>query len=84
MWVELVTDPQLFYRKRVKTRDHKLIAVFSLFLGAFISRAILAKVGAASALGVAVGVRVLVSLAWLGVPAKGSGNKNTKDGLVKN
>ncbi|KAF5323666.1 hypothetical protein D9758_018409 [Tetrapyrgos nigripes] len=70
VWVELVTDPKLFYRQRVKTRDHKLIAAISLFTGAFVSRAILAKIGAAGALGVACGVRLVVALGWVVVPGK--------------
>ncbi|THU86587.1 hypothetical protein K435DRAFT_822080 [Dendrothele bispora CBS 962.96] len=70
-WVELVrTDPKLFVHERVKTRDHKLIAALSFFVGAFVSRAMLAEIGASGALGVATGVRVLVSLSWLFVPAK--------------
>ncbi|THV03528.1 hypothetical protein K435DRAFT_827097 [Dendrothele bispora CBS 962.96] len=70
VWVELVTDPKLFYHERVKTRDHKLIAAFFLFLGAFASRAILATVGASGALGVGTGVRLLITLSWLFVPGK--------------
>jgi hypothetical protein len=70
VWVELVTDPKLFLHQRVKTRDHKLIAAFFLFLGAFVSRAILAEVGARGALGVGTGLRLLITLSWLFVPGK--------------
>ncbi|KXN83292.1 hypothetical protein AN958_01625 [Leucoagaricus sp. SymC.cos] len=71
VWVELLTDPGLFQiRKRVMSRDHRLIAAISLFLGAFIGRAILGKLGTAGALGVAVGFRVLMSLQWIFVPSK--------------
>lgn len=71
VWVELFTDPGLFQiRKRVLTRDHRLIAAFALFLGAFVGRAILGKLGTAGALGVAVGFRVLMSLQWIFVPPK--------------
>ncbi|KAF4577095.1 hypothetical protein EYR36_005082 [Pleurotus pulmonarius] len=53
VWVELVSDPRPFsLRQSVITRDHKLIAAFSLVLGAFVSRTILYKLGAAGALGV--------------------------------
>ncbi len=66
-----MSDPRLFsLRKSVITRDHKLIAAFSLFLGAFVSRAILYKLGAAGALGVGVGIRLLITAAWLFVPSK--------------
>ena len=71
IWVELTNDPSLFNLKHsVKTRDHRLIAAGSLFLGAFIGRAILGKAGSPVALGVGVGLRVIVSLGWLLVPGK--------------
>ncbi|KAG7086879.1 hypothetical protein E1B28_002799 [Marasmius oreades] len=71
VWVELMTDPGLFnLRQKVITRDHKLIAAGALFIGGFTSRAILAKLGTGGTLGVAVGFRILITLAWLFVPAK--------------
>ncbi|KAF7323591.1 Aldedh domain-containing protein [Mycena kentingensis (nom. inval.)] len=71
VWVELVTDPRLFsLRQKVITRDHKLIAAVALFGGAFVARAILAQAGAAAALGVGAGVRVLIALAWIVIPGK--------------
>ncbi|KAF9475410.1 hypothetical protein BDN70DRAFT_814149, partial [Pholiota conissans] len=71
VWVELMSDPRLFrLKERVKTRDHRLIAAVSLFLGAFAGRAILAKVGTAGTLGVAVGFRVFVTFSWIFVPGK--------------
>ncbi|KAF9497727.1 hypothetical protein BDN71DRAFT_1444557 [Pleurotus eryngii] len=71
VWVELMSDPRLFsLRRSVITRDHKLIAAASLFFGAFVSRAILFKLGAAGTLGVGVGVRLLITAAWLFVPGK--------------
>lgn len=50
------------------TRDHRLIAAGALFIGAFVGRAILGKLGTAGALGVAVGFRVLMVLQWVFVP----------------
>ncbi|KAJ3834943.1 hypothetical protein F5878DRAFT_588789 [Lentinula raphanica] len=70
VWVELMADPNLFKRKKVISRDHKLIAASCLFLGGFVSRAILDKVGSAGALGVGTGVRMLVTISWLLVPGK--------------
>ncbi|TFK33974.1 hypothetical protein BDQ12DRAFT_700588 [Crucibulum laeve] len=71
VWVELMTDPRLFrLRQRVMSRDHRLIAAVSLFLGAFVGRAILGQLGAGGTLGVAVGIRVLVTLSWIFVPGK--------------
>lgn len=70
VWVELMADPKLFFRKKVITRDHKLIAAGALFLGGFVSRSILDKIGADSALGVGAGIRLLITLSWLFVPGK--------------
>ncbi|KAH6891869.1 hypothetical protein BKA70DRAFT_1119340 [Coprinopsis sp. MPI-PUGE-AT-0042] len=65
VWVELMTDPGLFnLRKRVVSRDLRLIAASTLFLGAFVGRAILAPLGYAGTLGVAVGFRVLIAISW--------------------
>ena len=74
--MELVTDPNLFdIRRKIITRDHKLIAAFTLFFGAFVGRAILAAGGAGVALGVAVGVRLLIMVSWVFVPAKEDKNR---------
>ncbi|KAF8639369.1 hypothetical protein AX17_001558 [Amanita inopinata Kibby_2008] len=71
VWVELTTDPKLFnLTHRVKSRDHRLIAAISLFIGAFVGRAILGSIGAAGALGVGVGMRLLICFGWLVVPGK--------------
>ena len=71
VWVELMTDPKLLLiNRRVLSRDLRLIAAFSLFLGAFFGRAILAKLGTAGTLGVGVGLRVVVAFAWIFVPKK--------------
>ncbi|RXW13328.1 hypothetical protein EST38_g12522 [Candolleomyces aberdarensis] len=71
VWVELMTDPSLLkIHKKVLSRDHRLIAAVSLFLGAFIGRAILAALGTAGTLGVGVGLRVLIALSWVFVPQK--------------
>jgi len=71
VWVELVTDPSLFkFRKRVMTRDHKLIAAISLFLGAFVGRSTLGQMGTAATLGVGVSFRALITLSWMFVPSK--------------
>lgn len=73
VWVELMTDPGLFnLRKKVMSRDLRLIAASTLFLGAFVGRAILAQLGYAGTLGVAVGLRVLIAISWgfVGMKAK--------------
>jgi hypothetical protein len=71
VWVELMSDPRLFtLKQRVMTRDHRLIAAVSLFLGAFIGRAILAKLGTGGTLGIGVGFRILICFSWIFVPSK--------------
>jgi uncharacterized membrane protein YoaK (UPF0700 family) len=71
VWVELMTDPRLFrLKQKVMSRDHRLIAAVSLFLGAFVGRAILFKLGTGGTLGVGVGFRVLICFSWIFVPSK--------------
>lgn len=66
-----MNDPKLFEIKhRVKSRDHRIIATVSVFIGGFAGRAILGKAGSPTALGVGVAMRVLIALAWLFVPEK--------------
>lgn len=71
VWCELMADPKLFqFRRSVISRDHKFIAIFALFLGGFVSRAILQSIGSAGTLGVGTGLRVIIALWWLFVPGK--------------
>jgi uncharacterized membrane protein YoaK (UPF0700 family) len=70
-WCELMTDPQLFnFRRLVASRDHKVMAIFFLFLGGFTSRAILDKIGSAGTLGIGAGLRFVITLWWVLIPAK--------------
>jgi len=70
IWVELMSDPRLFnFRQKVISRDHKALAAAALFIGGFTSRSILQTVGAASALGVGTGIRLLITLSWVFVPS---------------
>ena len=70
VWCELMADPKLFTARRVASRDHKIIAVSSLFVGGFCSRAILQAIGSPASLGIGTGLRVLVALSWFFVPGK--------------
>lgn len=71
VWCELGADPHLFgFTRTIASRDLKVLAIFALFLGAFLGRAIVAVIGSAGALGVATGIRFLVAFSWLFVPAK--------------
>jgi hypothetical protein len=67
VWCELMSEPKLFSPRHVRSRDHKLLAALSLFLGGFVGRALLDKIGAAGALGVGVGFRICVAAWWIGI-----------------
>lgn len=62
-----MADPHLFCIRYVKTRDLKIVAVASLFLGGFVGRALLGKVGSPATFLIGTGFRVLIALLWLGV-----------------
>jgi hypothetical protein len=70
VWCELVADPKLFHIRRwIVSRDHKVMAIFTLFLGGFLGRALLASIGSAATLGIGTGVRLIVTLSWFFVPS---------------
>lgn len=72
IWVQFISDPTLFRLKHVyKQRDFKALAIFSLFLGGLVGRALTGTIGPAAALGIGAGVRVFIALTWLVVPRKG-------------
>ena len=66
-----MADPKLFQLNRfVISRDHKFIAIISLFIGGFVGRALIDAAGAAATLGVGTGLRLLIAIWWLFVPGK--------------
>jgi hypothetical protein len=68
-----MADPKLFhFRTLVKSRDHKILGVVALILGAFLGRTLLQASGSAVTLGVAAGLRALISLSFLWVKGKAS------------
>ncbi|KAG2064129.1 hypothetical protein BDR04DRAFT_1110563 [Suillus decipiens] len=70
-WCELMADPKLFHiRRNIISRDHKVLAIVSLFLGGFIGRVLIDSVGSAATLGIGTGIRLIISVWWLFVPAK--------------
>ncbi|KAG1762525.1 hypothetical protein EDD22DRAFT_953024 [Suillus occidentalis] len=70
-WCELMADPKLFdIRRIVISRDHKILAIVSLFLGGFIGRVLIDIVGSAGTLGIGAGIRLLISVWWVFVPEK--------------
>jgi len=70
IWCELMADPKALLVKHVPSRDHKLLSIFSLFLGGFVSRALIDKVGSAWTLGIGAFIRLLIALSWIPAPAK--------------
>ena len=48
VWCELMAEPQLFYLRYVKTRDLKVVAVSTLFLGGLIGRVLLNILGSST------------------------------------
>ncbi|KAJ3212375.1 hypothetical protein HDU83_001847 [Entophlyctis luteolus] len=65
IWVELLNDPKLFVWGRVKTRDHRLLAVLFLFVGAFIGRALIeSPVGTFGTLLIGAAFRALTATVW--------------------
>ncbi|KAF8579645.1 hypothetical protein K439DRAFT_1637732 [Ramaria rubella] len=83
VWCELMADPLLFRARFIKTRDLKVIAVAALFLGGFVGRALLDKIGSAGTFGIGTGFRVLIALMWLRVPGKTSVEKRAIKGDEK-
>jgi hypothetical protein len=70
VWCELMADPRLFTLRRVISRDHKLVAILAVFVGAFLGRAVLQASGSAVTLGVGAALRGIIAASWLFVPAK--------------
>lgn len=71
IWVQLVGDPKLFSPKApIKSRDHKVLAIFMLFLGGFVGRALDGTIGAPATFGVGAAFRLLIALSWWWVPSK--------------
>ncbi|GLB42938.1 putative protein of unknown function (DUF1275) [Lyophyllum shimeji] len=74
IWVELMSDPRLFkLREKVASRDHKVLGAVALFLGGFMGRALVGKIGSAATLGVAVGIRILIAISWIFIGGKAAG-----------
>ncbi|BGP34961.1 hypothetical protein JCM10296v2_006785 [Rhodotorula toruloides] len=68
IWVELVNDPKLFAAEYVKSRDHRIFAVFFTFLGGLCSAGIVFASSSAVAFGACTGIRLISMLSWLVVP----------------
>jgi len=77
VWCQLMADPRVFVPRRVTSRDHKIIAVTSLFVGGFCSRAILQAIGSPASLGICTGLRVLIAFSWFLVPGAAAAPKKS-------
>jgi hypothetical protein len=70
-----MADPDLFKLRFVKSRDMKVVAVVALFLGGFVGRAILDKLGSAPTFLIGAGFRVLIAAWWLIVRGEKPGDE---------
>jgi hypothetical protein len=71
-WCELMAEPNLFRPRYYPSRDHKIMAISTLFFGGFVGRCLIDKVGSAGTLGVGTALRFLIALSWYWVPGKKS------------
>lgn len=62
-----MADPELFKLRFVKTRDLKVVAVLALFVGGFLGRTFLEKIGSANTFFIGTGLRMLIAMWWLWV-----------------
>ncbi|WVF66520.1 hypothetical protein IAT40_001260 [Kwoniella sp. CBS 6097] len=67
-WVEIFNDPLLFAFRGVPSRDIRIAGGFAVFFGAFVSRAIVDKIGQGGALGVLAGFRMIQVVWWFFIP----------------
>lgn len=66
-----MADRDLFRVRRLAlARDHKILCVVGLTLGAFTARALLEYISDAGTLAIGAAARVLIAGAWLFVPAQ--------------
>lgn len=65
-----MAEPALFKAKFVRSRDVKIIAVSAVFLGGFIGRSLMIRLGDVETLAIGTMLRVLISFMWLWTPAK--------------
>ncbi|WVQ72214.1 hypothetical protein IAR50_001761 [Cryptococcus sp. DSM 104548] len=69
-WVEIFNDPFLFSFKYTPSRDIRILGGLALFLGSFISRAILQASSSAGVVGVLAGLRMVQVVWWFFIPDK--------------
>ncbi|EJD44874.1 hypothetical protein AURDEDRAFT_114228 [Auricularia subglabra TFB-10046 SS5] len=71
IWVQIMSDPKLFsLNRRSIARDSRLLAVLFLLIGGIVGRALMNTIGDSSTLAIGAGIRALIAICWLFVPAK--------------
>ncbi|KAI6001575.1 hypothetical protein F5J12DRAFT_723440 [Pisolithus orientalis] len=71
IWCELISEPKLFHLRRgVADRDHKLLTILFMLVGGFSGRCTIDQVGPAITLGIAAGLRLVISGSWFLIPKK--------------
>jgi hypothetical protein len=64
--VQVISDPVLFrFKHSYKQRDYKFLAIFSLFCGGLVGRALTGTIGPAGTLGIGAGLRLFITFSWL-------------------
>ncbi|KZV80260.1 hypothetical protein EXIGLDRAFT_733362 [Exidia glandulosa HHB12029] len=70
IWVQIMSDPNLFkLNRRMLARDSRLLAVLFLLIGGIVGRALMNTIGDSSTLAIGAGIRALIAIFWLFVPA---------------
>lgn len=65
-----MAEPALFKAKFVRSRDIKIIAVSAVFVGGFVGRSLMIRVGDVEALAIGTMLRVMIAFMWVWTPAK--------------
>jgi hypothetical protein len=63
-------DYNLFRFRYAPSRDHKIMAIATFFVGGFVGRCMVDQIGSVSTLSIITGLRVLIALSWYLVPSK--------------
>lgn len=70
IWVQIMSDPDMLrLNRRSLARDSRLLAVLFLLIGGIVGRALMNTIGDSSTLAIGAGIRVLIAIFWLFVPA---------------
>lgn len=67
-WVEIFNDPGLLRVARVPSRDVRVAGVLSVFVGAFVARALLGVAGGGGTVGILCALRLLQAVWWGSIP----------------